>query len=547
MNFEKDIPDYAMMPAKEKDTISIVPITKDAIYSSVDTTSITEGPGLTLSIEEDILVPDIKPDLKEILIMEGSCALSTREFTSSKQDEYINLSGHLKLQTLYIPEKPNKLCPIISMETTIPFKEQLKATPSSSAFFHCKVDKIEYSIVNERKYKVRATIIISSKEFTQQTVNLFEGISNDKLEVLKEKMEFSHLVQRKKDVLSIKENISSFADWQPGDIMLSSINIVENYKQVSQDKVIVNGFVCVNALCYDKSPIDNVPLSSNFKQIQEKVEFTQFIPISCGNSNTEAFTSFDCSHLSLKLVKHEDGQNILCLEGELATYIELYKKIEKEVLVDAYHREKKFLCEYAQINNTVATGNIFSESSIREIFVPKNLSCDIEDIIFTSGKIKSIDSSFEQGKAICSGVISAIMICTLADETNSVFSLTEEIPFRLATTIDDTDKRSKISFDVNLKDLWSEKINGKQLEFNGTIVIKYDAIKETSFKLMSSPSFAPMAAFAHHSPMVIYCCKENESLWQIAKKFRTSTDNIISINHLESDILPLGKKLLIIK
>ena len=127
MNIEKDIPDYAMVPAKQIEEKKLEPITSDAIYTPIEVTDVLEGQKITFVIEEDILVPDTKPDLKDILIMEGSCYLTNREISSStKDDEYTTLSGELCLESLYCPEKPSAICPIISIETRIPFKEQCK-------------------------------------------------------------------------------------------------------------------------------------------------------------------------------------------------------------------------------------------------------------------------------------------------------------------------------------------------------------------------------------------------------------------------------------
>ena len=55
MTYEKGIPDYAMVPAKEMEERVIVPITKGAIYSPVQVTNITEKPKTTITLEEDIL------------------------------------------------------------------------------------------------------------------------------------------------------------------------------------------------------------------------------------------------------------------------------------------------------------------------------------------------------------------------------------------------------------------------------------------------------------------------------------------------------------
>lgn len=79
MTYEKGIPDYAMVPAKEMEERVIVPITKGAIYSPVQVTNITEKPKTTITLEEDILVPDTKPDLREILMIDGKSHLAVKE------------------------------------------------------------------------------------------------------------------------------------------------------------------------------------------------------------------------------------------------------------------------------------------------------------------------------------------------------------------------------------------------------------------------------------------------------------------------------------
>ena len=78
MTYEKGIPDYAMVPAKEMEERVIVPITKGAIYSPVQVTNITEKPKTTITLEEDILVPDTKPDLREILMIDGKSHLAVK-------------------------------------------------------------------------------------------------------------------------------------------------------------------------------------------------------------------------------------------------------------------------------------------------------------------------------------------------------------------------------------------------------------------------------------------------------------------------------------
>ena len=101
MTYEKDIPDYAMVPAREIEEKVIVPVTGNAVYTPVQVTNITEKPKTVITIEEDILVPDTKPDLREILLIDGNPRLSSREIDCiNKTDDYIGISGEVELQTL---------------------------------------------------------------------------------------------------------------------------------------------------------------------------------------------------------------------------------------------------------------------------------------------------------------------------------------------------------------------------------------------------------------------------------------------------------------
>ena len=210
MTYEKGIPDYAMVPAKEMEERVIVPITKGAIYSPVQVTNITEKPKTTITLEEDILVPDTKPDLREILMIDGKSHLAVKEIDAVvKGDDYINLSGEIELQTLYLPEKQEGNLPVISVQTRVPFKDQWHTSMSAGAtmVLDCSVEKIEYMVINERKYRVKVILAIMAREYTDAKVDLFEGLVDEDIQVLKETVEISNVALRKKDTLSIKEDI----------------------------------------------------------------------------------------------------------------------------------------------------------------------------------------------------------------------------------------------------------------------------------------------------------------------------------------------------
>ena len=107
MTYEKDIPDYALVPAKEPEERVLIPITQGAIYSPVQVTNITEKPKTTITIEEDILVPDTKPDLKEILMIDGKVHLANREIDQISKQIYESIVSFN--DTIFSCPNPNRI------------------------------------------------------------------------------------------------------------------------------------------------------------------------------------------------------------------------------------------------------------------------------------------------------------------------------------------------------------------------------------------------------------------------------------------------------
>lgn len=548
MTYEKEIPDYALIPAKGTEASVITPITQGAIFSPVQVTNIKELPKTTITIEEDILVPDTKPDLREILIIDGKCHLSGSHIQSLPKDEdFINLSGELELQTLYIPDKKDAQSPVIPIQSRISFKEQWhKQVPAGASLkICCTIDNIDYMVVNERKYRVKIQLLIQARQFTDSKIDFFEGLAGDDLQLLKETVNISSIALQKKDSLNIKEDFSPSSGFVPQSVLSQNISVVENYKQITADKVVINGFIYVNLL-YSARPGEGEECPQ-LLQHQERVEFTQFIPLQQTGRQSGFSVTFDDWDLKVKLTQNEEGQDVFRLEGDLITTVELYKNTEMEVVVDAYHQEKDFICDFNVENCKTVLGTCAGESSLRELISIENSAHSAEKILYQSARILSSESKLEQNKIVTEGNICINMICLADDDDQSIFSVSEVLPYRVTASTSGLLGDEEITGGAYLKDLWAEKINPKQLEINVCVLFAGEIIRQTPFKLLTNPAFGADCPEKHHFSMVIYICSGEESMWEIAKRFKTTVNTIKEINELETEDLCAGKKLLIIK
>ncbi|MDD6881373.1 MAG: LysM peptidoglycan-binding domain-containing protein [Firmicutes bacterium] len=547
MSNENNIPDYAMVPAKEISPSELIPITEGLQYDNVQVTNVEIPEPFFFTIEEDILVPDVKPDLSEILLMDGNVSLATREIVHmAKDDEMLTISGDIQLQTLYLPEINQGAYTIISIHNKIPFKDQIKAKPFTTIVLSCEIDKIEFSVINERKYRARITLRLLEKEYSDQKLSIFRGIEGEDIQCLKEMRLISSVASRTKDMLSISEEITPSSDYSPEEILFSRITALENYMQITSDKAIISGFIYVTLLYKIKSSNDDLNCES-FQQIKEKVEFTQFIPLHISTEAMGYSPVFDSSNLRLYLDKNEDGRSIFRLEGNLITHIELYNASQVEIISDAYHKERTFKFDINSCESRITVANLTGENSLREIFSPELKDREIQCILFTSSKIIGADTYASQGLLTTEGIIGVNMLCLSADEDAEIIKVSEEFPFRLSMTRSNNDLSDEYVTKVFIKDFWAEKINGKQLEFNASLLANVEIIRTSAFSLITNPGFEGYQSNESSCPIIIYTCRTDDSLWDIAKRFRTTVSSISSINDLEGATIEPNKKLLILR
>ena len=72
-------------------------------------------------------------------------------------------------------------------------------------------------------------------------------------------------------------------------------------------------------------------------------------------------------------------------------------------------------------------------------------------------------------------------------------------------------------------------------------------MREVPFKVLTNPAFEESTAKETMAPMVVYVAGKDDSLWSIAKRFKTSVETVAKLNQLEEGQIAEGRKLLIIR
>lgn len=117
----------------------------------------------------------------------------------------------------------------------------------------------------------------------------------------------------------------------------------------------------------------------------------------------------------------------------------------------------------------------------------------------------------------------------------------------MVTSLPQLEGSESIREQIFIKELWAEKINGKQLECSANVLVMTEVTRESVIRLLTNPAFAEGSGARQPAPMVIYIVREGDQLWEIAKKYKSTVDAIIEINQLAEENPRPGQKLLILK
>lgn len=604
MTYEKDnIPDFALVPARQPEERVLIPVTQGAVFSPLQITNVTEKSQATISLEEDVLVPDTRPDLKDILEISGKVRLASREFEpAARSEDSIPISGEVEIQALYTPERAGVYGPVIAIASRIAFREpwHTSVAPGSVLTMEAHIDSMDYMVINERKFRVKIVLSIQAREYHEQKLEIFEGITGEGIQALHETVEITNTALRKKDIITIKEDLEGAEiDGGIDTLLRQDIHVAENYRQAAAEKVVINGFIYVNLLYTaanmsnsdsgpsldsdwnpSRSPVsvsgaalESAALSAASQsaasqsaasqsaassghaadalhQLQTRVEFTQFIPLSQNGHWSGSHLSFDGSDLRVRQVTAEDGSQVLRLEGDIITWVELYRNVEKEIMVDAYHREKDFVCDFEEVTCRTLMASATGEATVREVLSLDSSHGPADQIVYVSAEVSSAESRAEAGKIITEGSLEANMLCRAEDPeaSTSLFTIRHKIPFRCITATPQLAGGEKVRHRIYLKDFWTEKSGSHQAELNATVLVCAEAMRCSPLKILKHPAFEEIQGGSpDRKPMVVYIVKDGDTLWSVARHFKSTVDSIAQINQTTDGQLASGQKLLILR
>lgn len=469
----------------------------------------------TIIIEKDIILPDSKPDIIKIQNQSSNIYMNKKE----KMENKIKLDGGVVTRVAYLTGEGKSR--ILKIEES--FNEILEIeglTTESYTNENLEIRTTNISILNERKIHYKAEIkcqINASKK--EETEFIYEINKTHNLQMLTQKRTIDTFVGHGESKIGLKEKIDTENLQESIEVVQLSHSIRNIENKISYNKILIKGDCELKCLYQTES--------GHIYIAKKEVPIMGFLDIENVEETNQISTEFTLKNININNSENEvkPGINV---EMEFNLTGDVYQTKEVNILTDLYDLNYKTEFSKRKIqlescNNTpVQTATINQKTIVEEINQIYNTEYQI---INMKKEEQNLEIEF---RAI-------YMYSSFENQSINRKEETFKTQIQLEKQVTEVNVRIASQSSAILPD---SSIN-TQLEINiyNTQSNELEIINE--IKINDEENDEGYS-------MIIYFVKPGDSLWKIAKRFKSTIKEIATLNEIANeDKINVGDKLYI--
>ncbi len=490
-------------------------------------------------LDEDYNVPDSKRDVERIVASSGEVKLDEVK----PVENYIRLSGKLEFQVLYVGDglEPT-LC---ALDGKLPFGEMIYCEEQDGTY-DAKNMRVELHVtmIHSRKLRIKAMVeweLESEKEILEELPT--DVVCQTKLYRKHQPIDLLKLHTSKKDMYRIKEEVTLPGTKETiGTVLWSDIGNRKLDSKLVADELHLFGELLL--FCFYESPDGKIDWLEQVVPYQGKIE--------CIGADETMYHQLQ-SHLDdvdIDVRMDEDGEvRIIGIEGTLKVSIAIYEEEQIEILADVYSLEKQCKQEKKSVCYEQLVLQNHSKCKVVEQLSLPELKDDILQICHVSGTVQVDEMrKTEQGVQV-EGAIHISFLYVKANDAIPFDTWQGVVPF--SHTIECNDTGEDVNFHIcsMLEQLSVTLLGGDTVEVKAILAFHSFFRRKVCTEMLSELSLEPLnLKEMEKRPSVIgYVVKEEDNLWELAKRYSTTQESICEVNELPDGKLKVGDRILIFK
>lgn len=491
-----------------------------------------------INYEWDIIVPDSKPDIHKIVKTDAVCSVTDKEIM---QDRAM-ISGNVNINIIYIPSESTGT--VRSIDNIQSFNSVLElAGLRSDMYLNCRpeVSEIEASAINSRKIKVKCKIKLIGNAVCEEEIMYIDGIEDGEIEYLMKDISALQTVSFGENRVEIEESYElPVGRASAGEILKVFMKINDRDIRPMNGKILVKGEMAVLIIYNSINEGDDIQFA------EMNIPFTEIFDEPDITENSFYDGDFSIENISCFLSPDEEGENrIINLRADINISGKGYENIRLSAVVDAYGREFNVETEESNYSFDEMINSCENRTMIKET-VDFGKIDEINKVINIIAKEQVTNVSAQNNSVGIQGDIILDLLYNSLESGLPISYVTKKIPFDIKVDCPGAEKDSICEVKTEIVSLAYNILNPSQLELRITMEVKVYLRKKGKDRFLNKITVSENKEVKGKEGIVIYFCDNNEKVWDIAKKYRTTVNDIMEANDLESEEeIKKGTKLLI--
>ncbi len=487
------------------------------------------------NVECDVIVPDIKPDIKKVLEVSGHISVKDKSIRQNKA--YIQ--GCVHMTVLYIPDGES-VSAVKSLSASQEFNHTVDISNYEGGILavEAEAESFGYSLINSRKIGLRCITGINVKITQPKELEFSVGAEGDNICVDTEKIRLCCSAVNSENHLSVREQLElPLGKPSIAEILKTAVFPQSMELSLMENKALASGQVKICTL-YTSADDGSVQFAEHIVPFNETLDF------SGAEEDMEGEIEYSVSDLYCEIRDDSDGEpRLIGVDIGLCATVRGLRICELDIISDAYSLdgETEIISETQNteslIDNTTAQITHKTPVAIPDSYPDILQVCDIS----CNASVERISAENDEitvfGKFKCNVLYLSQSdeqpLCAFEDSSD--FSYTIAVSGADRNTICDTK-------------IFTEHIS---YTLNGASGIDLRAVLGLSIRSFKNESFSSIAEIKINKPEVevkrpcitIYFVQKGDSLWSIAKKYKTTVAALVDCNNLTSDLIYPGQQI----
>lgn len=492
-----------------------------------------------ITLEDDRNVPDQKPDMERILFKRGRVEID--EWKTS--EDHVTVKGRLQFPILYMTEDGY----VSRMDGEIPFDEQIYMEGignGDTVEIQTELEDLKIEMINSRKLSLHALLSLSlcAPELYEEELAT-ELYHEGAVETKKSLLSLTEVAIVKKDIVRLKQEMEMpqsypnifeilWEDAEPAGITFEAMD----------GEIRMQGELRVFLLYEGEGDEKNLHCFEKVIPFQEMLE--------CQGCREGMIPEISCqvSHNEIEVRADFDGEDrVACLELAFDLDMKLYEQEQIETLTDVYGIENDVQVIRGQGSFNRELIRAFGKTKLAEqVKLPAGEE-GIVEICHADGTVRVEETQYTENAAIIVGTL--FLAVLYQGEEERLFSFSTELPFSYELEAANVTQACCHRLTAALEQLAVTRLAADELDVKAVLSFALTAICSSQEEVIKEVTASEGdAADRKAMPgIVVHIARANEELWGLGKKYYVPLQRLRELNHLSSDTLKEGEKILIVR